>query len=239
MKQNSSNVNSKSKIIVSIAAIGFILYNVVLFAICGFKGHGASFWISYAFMLVAFATLSVTGYALKRRDFQPKDWMLGFPVFKHSTIYIVAELILSILFMALDAADLSWWIAFVAQFVALGVHLVFILMCFLAQQTITDVQVNTKRTTSFIKFLGVEVETIITKTNVPALKDELNKFAEQVRYSDPVSNELLADLERKIALQVSDVKNCIILNDISGALQHCEIASQLLIERNNKCKVLK
>ncbi len=137
---NNFKLTSKVKMIALILAIGFVTYNVVLFVICGFADHGASFWISYVFMLFAFAALTTTGYMLKRRTIQPKDWLLGYPVLKHSTIYIVVEFALSILFMALDSVHCPWWVAFASQMVALAIHAVFIISCFLAQETIIDVQ---------------------------------------------------------------------------------------------------
>lgn len=236
---NSFKLTSKVKMIALMLAIGFVTYNVVLFVACGFTGHGASFWISYVFMILAFAALTVTGYMLKSRDIQPKDWLLGYPVLKHSTIYIIVELVLSILFMALDSINSPWWLAFATQMIALAVHSVFIISCFLAQETIVDVQTKVKDATSFIKLLQVDVEMVAEKTTDPAVKDAFKKLAEQVRYSDPMSNENLFELEKQITLQVSNADSCITLNDIDGALQCCNRATLLLTERNKKCKVLK
>ena len=109
----------------------------------------------------------------------------------------------------------------------------------LAQETIVDVQDKVKVATSFIKLLQVDVEMIAEKTTDPNVKEAFLKLAEQVRYSDPMSNENLSELERQIKLQVSNADSCITLNDIDGALQCGNRASLLLIERNKKCKVLK
>ncbi len=236
---NSFKLTSKVKMIALILAIAFVSYNVVLFVICGFAGHGASFWISYVFMLIAFAALTGTGYMLKSRDIQPKDWLLGYPVLKHSTIYITVEFIFSILFMAFDSIDAPWWIAFAAQMITLAVHAVFIISCFLAQETIVDVQTKVKDATSFIKLLQVDVEMVAEKATVPAVKEAFLKLAEQVGFSDPMSNDNLFELEKQITLQVSNADSCMTLNDIEGALQCCNRATLLLIERNKKCKVLK
>ena len=236
---NSFKLTSKVKMIALILAIGFITYNIVLFVICGFKGHGASFWVSYVFMILAFVALTATGYMLKSRDIQPKDWLLGYPVLKHSTIYIIVEFVFSILFMALDVISCPWWVAFAAQMISLAVYAMFVISCFLAQEAIVDVQDKVKVATSFIKLLQVDVEMIAEKTTDPNVKEAFLKLAEQVRYSDPMSNENLFELERQIKLQVSNADSCITLNDIDGALQCGNRAALLLTERNKKCKVLK
>lgn len=236
---NRFKLTSKVKMIALILAIGFVAYNVVLFVICGFADHEASFWISYVFMLLAFAALTITGYMLKIRTVQPKDWLLGYPVLKHSTIYIVVEFALSILFMALDSTHCPWWVALAAQMIVLAVHAVFLISCFLAQETIIDVQTKVKDATSFIKLLQVDVEMVAEKTTDTAVKEAFLKLAEQVRYSDPMSNDNLFELEKQITLQVSNADSCITRNDIDGALQCCNRATLLLDERNKKCKVLK
>ncbi len=236
---NNFAMTSKVKMLTAMLAIGFVTYNVVLFVVCGFADHEASFWTSYAFMILAFAALTVTGYLLKSRDIQPKDWLLGYPVLRHSAIYIIVELVLSIVFMALDSTDCPWGVAFAAQLIALAVHLIFVISCFLAQETIVDVQTKVKDTTSFIKLLQADVEMAAEKASDSAVKNALCKLAEQVRYSDPMSNQTLFELEKQITLQVNNADSCVTNNDINGALEYCKKAETLLIERNKKCKALK
>lgn len=236
---NSAKPNSKMKMIALIFAICFVIYNVVVFVIAGFEDHGASFWISYAFMMVAFAVLAITLFMLKSRDIQPKDWIFGFPILKHSSIYIVAEFVLSVLFMLLDLADCPWWVALVVQLIVLGVHVVLLISCFMVQDTVTQVQTKVKTATYFIKMLQVDVEMLAEKATDPALKTAFAKLAEQVRYSDPMSNEALSGIENQIKLVVDNADRCIAANDTNGALQLCDKATLLLLERNKRCKALK
>ncbi len=80
---------------------------------------------------------------------------------------------------------------------------------------------------------------VAEKTTNAAVKEAFLKLAEQVRYSDPMSNDNLFELEKQITLQVSNADSCITLNDIEGALQCYNRATLLLLERNKKCKALK
>lgn len=235
----SAKSNSKASMSAIIFAICFITYNVVVFAISGFSGHGASFWISYIFMLIAFLALAATGLMLRQRSVQPRDWLFGYPVLKHSTIYIIAEIICSITFMLLDNIGCPWWVALVVQVLLLTVYAVFAISCFIVQDTIKEVQENVKANTYFIKMLTVDAQMLAEKVSDMEAKKEFIKFAEQVRFSDPVSNEYLNDIENQIKSQVTNAVNCIEQNDLAGAQQCCSKASLLLTERNKKCKALK
>ena len=228
--------SSKFGMMALMAAIVFVTYNAVLFAVCGFSGHGAAFWISYAFMMVAFVTLAVSGLALKSRTVQPKDWLLGYPVLKHCGIYLILEFIASVIFIALDYIDCPWAIAFAVQMVLLAVHLVFIISCFMAKEMVENVEVKVNQKTSYISLLRVDVEMIAERSTDTEVKTAFGKLAEQLRYSDPMSNEALADLESRISNLVEQAK---IVTDKSDLLRICNNVSLLITERNKKCKVLK
>ncbi len=225
--------------VASILGLVFAGYNVVLFAIAGFADHGAPFWISYVFMLIAFGCLAAAGALLNHRHYIPRDWLFGYPIIKHSTIYIAVELIVSTIFMLLDATGMTGVAPFVIQFLILAVHLVFLISCFLAKEIIQDVETKVKDATTYIRLLQVDVEMVASKATDPAVKEAFTKLAEDVRFSDPMSNPNLFELEKLITQQVTNADSCIVLNDNDGALQCCNRASMLLQERNKKCKALK
>lgn len=235
-----NNSASKSKTTLLMILLGFVAYNVVVFALGGFEDHGGAFWVSYAFMLIAFLTVGIVGYTLSQKSDMPKDWLLGYPIIRHSAIFIVIELIASAVFMYLDYEnDIDWKIALAVQTLILAAHIAIIFSCFKAKEKIEDVQANVKAKTSRMKFLQVDVEMVAANTDNMMLKQEFAKLAEQVRFSDPVSNELLYDIENQIAYTVEQAKTRIAYNDVDGALALCQKASQLLLERNKKCKILK
>lgn len=222
-----------------IFGIAFVAYNVLLFVICGFAYHGASFWISYVFMLLAFAVVAACGYFFKRKDPQAKDWFLGYPLFRHRTAYIISEAIASVVFIALDYVDCPWWIAFSVQFILLVAHLIVIISSFMAKEAVEEVQVKVKAKTSKIKLLQIDAEMVAESTNNTEVKENFIKLAEQIRYSDPMSNDALSDLEEQIAYTITQAKTSVSMNDSETALSLCRKATLLLTERNKKCKVLK
>ncbi len=233
--------NNSNKSLMGVVVFGllFLVYNACLFIIAGgFEDHYLSFWSSYVFMILAFIDVALVAVVFKTRGYKAKDIYLAFPVTKHLTIYVIAEFILSIIFMALDEMEIGW-LSIVVQLIVLAIHIVFVVLCFMSTETIREVQQKVKDKTTFIRLLQADAESCAAKANDPQVKAAFTRFAEQVRYSDPMSNENLFELEKMIALQISNADTCISMNDYRTAMQCCERASALLIERNKKCYALK
>lgn len=233
--------NLKSMVIKAIS-IGFVClaaYNAVLFALCGFENHGGAFWSSYTFMMLGFVSLTISALLLKFRQYQPKDWLLGYPIFKHCTIYIALELAVSILFVALDYKQCPWAIAFAVQLILFSVHLVFVISCFLAKEKIEEVTTKVKESTSFFKFLKIDAETVAENSSDENVKAAFLKLADEIHYSDYVSNPALENLEKQISDLINESNVCVSVNDNETALKNCKKAMILLSERNKKCQALK
>ena len=231
--------NKKSSKIVMpalIAAIVLITYNAALFALCGFSGHGGAFWISYAFMMISFASLVISGLVLKGRTVQPKDWLLGYPILKHCVIYLILEFTASVTFILLDYVDCHWAIAFAVQIVLLAAHLVFVISCLMAKEMVESIETKVNQKTSYIRLLRVEVEMICERAEDADVKAAFGKLAEQLRYSLPMSSEALSDLESRMSNLVDLAKKTKEKNEL---LNICDNISLLLTERNKKSKVLK
>lgn len=236
---NNKKITSKMLKIISIFAVVFVTYNLVLFIVCGFIGHGVAFWTSYIFMIIAFADVAVVAYLLKGRSVLPKDWLLGYPILRHVTIYIILELILSILFMIGDLFGWKGSVAFASQMVMLAVHLVFVISSFGAKEMVEDVQEKVKSKTTNMQLLQVNVEMVADKATDAEVKNAFKKLAEQIKYSDPMSNEYLSDIENKMLSYITDASISVEVDNKDESLEYCKRATMLLIERNKKCKVLK
>lgn len=222
-----------------IGGVAFLTYNVLLFVIAGFYGHGIPFWMSYAFMNAAFGSIVLNALLLRNRNLQPCDFMFGYPVLRHCVIFVVLELLLSTLFMFLDANDVSWILAFVPQFLVLALHTVLITSCYMAHDTIQEIETKVKDSTNYTKLLLVDVEMLAQKCVHPETKAAFQSLAEDVRYSDPMSNPCLFELEKEINLAISNADFCVNQNDYTSAMVLCKRAKTLLDERNKKVKALK
>ncbi len=68
---------------------------------------------------------------------------------------------------------------------------------------------------------------------------EVKRFSEDVRYSDPVSSDALAEIERDLSAAVEELQSAIVDGDNGAALQLVKKADNLLKERNRLCKLNK
>lgn len=232
---------TSTKLIVSVMAlIVLAAYNVVLFMVAG-GDHGATFWLSYAFMMIAFLSSVLCGASLMSRKPIPRDWLLAYPFYKHCTIYVISELVVSIIFMAAEDS-VAWQLAFVIQLIMLVIFSVLIGSCFMARSIIENVQKSVKINTAFMKNLRVDVDMIVAKLQEvqnPEVKKAFTELADQVRYSDPVSSDALTPYEEELKAQIDKANICITCNDNDGALECCKKAMLVLMERNQRCKLLK
>ncbi len=233
-------LTKKAKMLLAILIIAIVVYNVVLFAICGFGGHGAEFWISYSFMMLSFLLIAVGGAVLGLRGLSLKDWLFGFPLVKHSTLYIAFELVASTIFVILGYyAKVSWGWVFSLQFAALGVYLIFAISCLFAKQTIDEVRVKVSDKTTFIRLLKVDADMLVERALTEDAKRIFSAFSENVEYSDPMSSEALFELEKDISFTVAQAGEKLSEGDEASAVDLCKKASRLLSERNKKTKALK
>lgn len=232
------HMTKKDKMTAMILAISFIAYNVILFVLCGFTEHTGVFWTSWLFMLVAFFTMASAGVLLGQKGIFLRDWLFGYPIIKHSTIYIVAEFCASTLFIILEK-HIKWGWTFAVQFLFLCIYGVCAVSCFLAKETIDDIHSKVGGKTEFWKLLRADAEMLTEKCEDILLKAEFQQLSDTIRYSDPISSDLLTDLEGEISTAVAECIAAVSDKNYSAARELSNKAMLLLSERNKKCKALK
>ena len=109
----------------------------------------------------------------------------------------------------------------------------------IAKNTIDDVHKNVKTKREFISLLRVEAELICEKCADPERKKIFADFAEEIKLSDPMSNESLAEIEDDIMSTVKEAGRTISEGNEEYAVLLCKKARDLLHERNKKTYALK
>lgn len=236
MNTNDFGKRARTYALLCVGALAF--YHVVLFSIAGFSGHGTAFWISYAFMVLGTVTVAFNCFRLEQSAIQPRDRVLGFPILKHCAVYLATELAVSVLFM-LRGAFCPNGIVLSVQLTLLVLHIVLVATCFQAKKTITELQDRTKRNTQMMLLLRADAEMLAEKTQDADAKKRAAALAEQLRYSDPVSNEALAVLEAQIGQTIAMATAYAEQGSAQEVVRCCEKAALLLQERNKKCALLK
>ena len=98
---------------------------------------------------------------------------------------------------------------------------------------IERVSAKVQEKTFYIKQLQADVELLASTETDTVIKSALMQLAEKIRYSDPMSDEQLADIEDRIAVKIAELKSSAdkvkIINELNS----------LLDERNRKIKISK
>jgi hypothetical protein len=209
--------------------IVFALFNVIAFVIPTDKT--ATFWTAYVFSIVAFAVqIPLWKIALGKKD-TLKSKFLGIPVIHVGITYLIIQLIAFAVFMIFPT--LPTWLAVVVCAIVLAISA----LCAIAGQAganeINRVEEKIKVKRAFIQFLQTDIEMLAEAEPDAETKAALKKLAEKVCFSDPMSHEMLGELESKITAKVEKMK---IIADKKALIEE---VTTLLTERNKKCKILK
>lgn len=222
MKKNST----KGYVILGIL---FAMVSIIAFAVPTAKT--TTFWIVYVFTAAAFAAqIGIWKTALSKEE-TLKSKFLGFPVVHIGIVYAVMQVIAFAVFMFVPT--LPAWSAIVVCAVIAGVSAVCMISADAGRNEIERVEAKVQRKVSHLKSLQADVELLADKETDAEIKAGLAQLAEKLRFSDPMSNEQLAELEAQIEAKVSELK---------AATNKADIVAEtlsLLDERNRKCKVLK
>lgn len=194
----------------------------------------AVFWFSFAFTLIAFG---VTAYALytaflKKPDARSRFY--GFPIARIGVLYGGVQLAVGLLFMALG----KWipaWLAVLVYAVLLGAAVIGLVSADAVVEEIHVQDKKLKKNVAFMRALQSQVNQMASQCSLP----EMKQFSEDVRYSDPVSSDALAEIERDLSAAVEELQAAIVDGDNGAALQLVKKADNLLKERNRLCKLNK
>ena len=222
MKKNST----KGYVILGIL---FALVCIVAFAVPTVKT--STFWIAYVFTVAAFAAqIGIWKTALGKEE-TLKSKFLGFPVVHIGIVYAAIQVIAFAVFMFVPT--LPAWSAIVVCSVIASVSAVCMISADAGRNEIERVEAKVQKNVFYIRELQADIELLADNESDAAVKTALTQLAEKIRYSDPMSNEQLADLENKISTKVAELKTA------SSKLEIITELNSLLDERNKKCKILK
>jgi hypothetical protein len=208
------------------------IYHLVTFMIP--FAHTAAFWISYGFTLASFAVVAASIYIAFIKNPDAKSKFYGFPIARVGVIYGAAQLVVSLVVMAL-AIIIPWWIAVLVYAVGLGVAVIGLIGVETVVDQIQTQDVKLKKDTALMRTLQSKVNQIASQSENAAIK----ALAEDFRYSDPVSNNAIADAEADLAAAVDALQAAFVDGDQEAMAQLCRKASALLAERNRLCKLNK
>lgn len=217
MKKNST----KGYVILGIL---FVLISIIAFAVPTVKT--ATFWIAYVFTAAAFAAQIGIWKTALGKEGTLKSKFLGFPVVHIGIVYAIIQTVAFAVFLFVPT--LPVWSAIVVCSVIAGISAVCMISVDAGRNEIERVEAKVQNKVFYIRELQADIELLADNETNADVKTALTQLAEKIRFSDPMSNEQLADLEDKISTKIEELKTT------SSQLQIITELNSLLDERNKK-----
>lgn len=221
-------------------AILLVLYILIAFLVPFAKT--ATFWVSVVFTVVAFAVAAAAFYIAFIKTPDAKSKFYGFPIARIGVIYAIVQIVASFVFMALATFVAEWpvWPAILVYAVALGITLIGLIAADAVVEEVQRQDVQLKKDVYLMRSLQSKLNQMTSQCDGnPDAADAVKKFAEELRFSDPVSSDALIDVERDLAAAVDELQAAVTDGDSAAVKQLCRKGLGILSERNRLCKLNK
>lgn len=139
-----------------IYAIVFAVFNLLVFVIA--KEKNGVFWMSYAFMCLAFV-IQIVSMLLALRTLETETVFMGIPLASLSLYYFFAAIFVGAVFMFFQNAPFK--LALVLQVLVLAVYVIVAILALMSRDVVQDVNDNLKENVEAIKTLTVDVDVFI------------------------------------------------------------------------------
>ncbi len=153
--------------------------------------------------------------------------------------YVLVVLSLALAGVYLYVGNVSNWFIYALLAVVFGFAIVAMLSAKVAVRTVETIGEKVNVQTLFVKSLTATAEHLMNTSKTAEFKVLTKKVYEAVRYSDPMSNALLIEMEEKIQNGFSDFENAVLGEDYELACSTADELLSLIDVRNKKCKLLK
>ena len=220
-------------------AVLLALFNVIAFVSVGWAGqekYTSSFWIGYIFITVMFIGQLICSYMAFKAD-SAKKLFYNISLIRTSYIGLIVSFIVGGLCMLIS--PLPYWVGVIVCAIVLVANVLSVIKATAAIDEIERIDTKVKTQTFFIKSLTVDADTLRASAKSETVKAECRKVYEAIRYSDPMSNDMLVSVEEQITVKFAKLSEAVKADEANKAM---EIANEIIIlvgDRNKKCKLLK
>lgn len=213
-------------------AIVLVVLTVIALAVPFAKT--ASFWIAYAFGVIAIGYQVYVFNISFAKGEGAKSKFYGFPIAKIGVVYLIVQLVVSLVEMCV-AAWVPAWATIIINVIPIAVAAVGCIAAETMRDEIVHQEEQVKKDISNMTALRSMSTALVSQCSDEALKSELKKLADEFRYSDPVTSEETKDVEKELEVQLNELQNKLSEKDFETAKNICVKLNNDLAERNRIC----
>lgn len=221
-------------------AIALVVFNIITFIstgnTVGISNAGAGFWVGYIFITIVFIGNLVCSFLFFKEENIDKIF-LKLPIIYIAYIALIVSLIAGAIAMAIPV--IPYWVGIVVDVVILAVYAIEIVQANTAADVVSEIDDRLKAQTFFIHSLTVDAQTLMSFAQSDDVKTECKKVYESIRYSDPMSNDALAEIESQIQNEFNTFDDAVKKDNTELVKNSANKIIALINKRNNKCKLLK
>lgn len=219
----------------TILALSFAVFVLISFVIP--FARTAVFWIAFGFGLLAVAAqLYIQPKAFSGKDARSKFY--GFPIGRVGVLYLAAQLILSILAMAL-AAILPPWVVAVVFLLLFAAAVAGFIAADAVRDEVERQDADLKTNVAVMRSLQSRAASLAAQCDDPAAGAVLTELSEKFRYSDPVSSPATAEAEGELGAVLEELQAALLDRDTAAISPLAAKLQTLLTERNRLCRLNK
>lgn len=218
-------------------AICFAMFNIIAFVSpISINVLSGSFWIGYLFIVIAFAGQLYCSYiAFKDENLQNTFYNISLVLVSY--IALAAMLIAGSLCMIIPLFPISLSIILCVLIAGISSSIILITCFVINVVSSTDTEIETK--TFVVKALAADAEHLLSTAQSFELKKECEKVFEALRYSDPMSNAALSEINEQIQTQFSSFESAVNSSDLELTISNGSELLTLIDKRNKQCSFFK
>lgn len=160
----------------------------------------------------------------------------GFPIARVTVLYLAAQLVLSLVFMA-TAQWVPGWVPLVLDILLLAAALVGFVAADAMRDEVERQDARLKVDVAAMRSLQSLAAALPGQCEDEAAAAALKALSEEFRFSDPRSSEALADVESDLSACMDELQRAVVDGDNETAMALCKKESLKLAERNRLCKL--
>ena len=216
-----------------ISVILAISYSVLILVIPYPRKSNAIFWLAWAMGLIFILAQPFIAYYGLKDSKTIKSKIFGWPIIRLGYLSLIIQLILTLIFLIVGAfIAIPIWILVIIEVILISFTIIGLLVKDTYREEIENMDKNAPITIKFINDLKTDSEILSKRITTDEIHLKLLEFAEEVRYSDPVSLETLTEIEDEINRKYITMKENILNNSLENVIDEINELLQLLRERN-------